>query len=146
MWGTRLNFQKEECLYLLITKFSRWVENSKRPSVSLTFKTNYWYGYSWHNFIFLICFWPLSKRMLLIWILINCIGDVLKLLALRDHPLKTSAFLRGEGSKMCQICRRIVVKKGHQREVGVKNRENLPMVPYWEGNCQGLGAKHCKYK
>ena len=29
----------------------------------------------------------------------------------RDHPFKTSAFFsEGEGSKICQICRRIVVK------------------------------------
>ena len=30
--------------------------------------------------------------------------------SLGDHPFKTSAFFRGEGSKICQIRRRIVVK------------------------------------
>ena len=29
---------------------------------------------------------------------------------LRDHPFKTSAICRGQGSKIGQICRRIVVK------------------------------------
>ena len=29
----------------------------------------------------------------------------------RDHPFKTLAFFRGEGSKIGQICRRVVVKK-----------------------------------
>ena len=29
---------------------------------------------------------------------------------IRDHPFKTSACSRGEGSKICQICRRIVLK------------------------------------
>ena len=29
---------------------------------------------------------------------------------LKDHPFKTSAFFRGEGSKICQICQRIVLK------------------------------------
>ena len=36
----------------------------------------------------------------------------------RDHPLKTLAFFRGEGSQICQICQRIVVKKCRQRGVG----------------------------
>ena len=35
-------------------------------------------------------------------------------------------FLRGEGSKIGQICQWIIVKNCRRREVGVKNRENLP--------------------
>ena len=31
--------------------------------------------------------------------------------SIRDHPLKTSAFFKGEGSKTSQICRRMLVKK-----------------------------------
>ena len=92
---------------IIKTKFSGWVENAKRPSLSLTFKTNYWYGYSWHTVIFLICFWPLSKRMLLIWILINCIGDVLKVLALTEKVtcVEVLANIRVWGANIASINR-----------------------------------------
>ena len=50
----------------------------------------------------------------------------LKSLLIRDHPFMTSAFFRGEGSKIGQICQQIVVKKTADGSgVGVKNRENL---------------------
>ena len=42
----------------------------------------------------------------------------------RNHPFKMSAFFRGEGSKIGQICRQIVVKNCRREGVGVKNREN----------------------
>ena len=40
--------------------------------------------------------------------------------------LRRRLVLGGEGSKIGQICRRIVVKNCRRRGVGVKNRENLP--------------------
>ena len=40
--------------------------------------------------------------------------------------LRRRHVLGGEGSKIGQICRRIVVKNCRRRGVGVKNRENLP--------------------
>ena len=40
--------------------------------------------------------------------------------------LRRRHFLGGEGSKIGQICRRIVVKNCRRRGVGVKNCENLP--------------------
>ena len=40
--------------------------------------------------------------------------------------LRRRHFLGGEGSKIYQICRRIVVKITDGGGVGVKNRENLP--------------------
>ena len=44
----------------------------------------------------------------------------------RDPPFKTSVFLGGEGSKLCQICQRRVVKNCRREGGRVKNRENLP--------------------
>ena len=35
-------------------------------------------------------------------------GEILTLLVLGDHPVKTSAFFRGKGSKIVKICRRLI--------------------------------------
>ena len=53
---------------------------------------------------------------------------------LRDYPFKTSACSRGEGSKICQICRRIVLKncrrQGGRGQKSVKICRRLKwMVP-----------------
>ena len=39
-------------------------------------------------------------------------------LDIRDHQFKMPAFVKGEGSNICQICQRM--------GVGVKNRDDLP--------------------
>ena len=70
-----------------------WNELNLLNGSSLTFNANSWYEFSWQKCIFLIYFWPFSKRMLLIWILINCIGDVLKLLALTEKVTQWSTLV-----------------------------------------------------
>ena len=46
----------------------------------------------------------------------------------KAHSFKTLAFLRGERSKIGQICWRIVVKNCRQRGVKVKNRHKFTNV------------------
>ena len=48
------------------------------------------------------------------------------LVALGTIHLRRRHVLGGEGSKIGQICRRIVVKNCRRRGLGIKNRENLP--------------------
>ena len=58
---------------------------------------------------------------------------------LRDHPFKTSVFFRGEGSKICQICRRIKISKFRKQIMVPKlPPKNEPSSLSWKITTSGL--------
>ena len=74
----------------------------------------------------------------------------LVVLVFRDHPLKTSAFFKGEGSKICQICRRIVVKKCRRSTVqqdssdlGTEIKRGLSLKMFINPNIHSWKARCC---
>ena len=62
------------------------------------------------------------------------VSNLISAFYVRDHPFKTSEFFRGEGSKICQVCRRIVVKncrrEGKESKILNICRRHKCMVPY----------------
>ena len=70
---------------------------------------------------FQLCLGWLKWKQFLVWLLfiheLCCLFSMFSILMFLksficqwDHPFQTSGFLRGEGSKICQICRQIVLK------------------------------------